>query len=308
MARKTTTKPRKTSKVTDGDDDRAPTRDIWKGSITFGLVEIPVALVSAEKPGGFSLTYLDRRDFSPVGYRRYNKSTEEDVPWSEIVRGYEYAKGEYVVLGKNDLQRANPALTQTISIEQFVEASEIELIYFEKPYYLEPLKANSKSYTLLRETLRKTGKVGIARVAVRTREHVAVVGVRENALVLYLLRFANEVRPPKILDNMASKGRAATVSAKEIQMAERLVEDLTSPWEPEAYKDDYVDDVKKLVQEKVDAGEVHALDDKPLEQPKRQRGEIIDLMPLLRKSVEAAQNGALRGKAGKKKTARRRSA
>jgi len=307
MARKTTTKPRRTSKDSDGDDERGSTRDIWKGSITFGLVEIPVALVSAEKPGGFSLTYLDRRDFSPVGYKRYNKSTEKDVPWSEIVRGYEYAKGEYVVLGKNDLQRANPALTQTINIEQFVDASEIEVIFFEKPYYLEPLKANSKSYALLRETLRKTGKVGIARVAVRTREHVAVVGVRENALVLYLLRFADEIRPPKALENVGGKGRAA-VTPKEIQMAERLVEDLTSPWEPEAYKDDYVDDVKKLVKKKIEAGEVHALDDKPLERPKQQRGEIIDLMPLLRKSVEAAQGGGSRGKTVRKKTASRRSA
>src|SRR5678815_4657231 len=130
------------------DAEHEPTRDIWKGSITFGLVEIPVALVSAEKSTGISFTHLDRRDFSPVGYRRYNKSNDEEVPWSEIVQGYQYAKGEYVVVGKKDLVQANPRLTQTISIEKFVDAAAIEPIFYEKPYYLEPLKKNSKSYAL----------------------------------------------------------------------------------------------------------------------------------------------------------------
>lgn len=293
----------KRKKSDDGDEERGSnTRDIWKGSISFGLVEIPIALVSAEKPGGLSLTYLDRRDFSPVGYRRYNKSNDKDVPWSEIVRGYEYAKGEYVVLGENDLKRANPALTQTISIEQFVDAQDIELIYFEKPYYIEPLKPNSKAYTLLRETLQRTGKVGIARVAIRTREHVAVVGVRDRALVLYLLRYDEEVRGTKELDNVG--GTRVTVSPQEIQMAERLVEDMSGEWDPTRYRDQYRDDVLRIVEEKIESGDVHALDGEPAPEPRRAKGEILDLMPLLRKSVEAAATGHRAPSRGRKKTTR----
>jgi DNA end-binding protein Ku len=288
MVRKTTTKRATRASGEDDGEERKSTRDIWKGSITFGLVEIPIALVSAEKPSGISLSYLDKRDFSPVGYRRYNKSNDKEVPWSEIVHGYQYAKGEYVVVGKNDLARANPALTQTISIEQFVDGAEIEPIFYEKPYYLEPLKKNSKAYALLRETLRRTKKVGIARVAIRTREHIAVVGVRGHALVLYLLRFAKEIRPAAALDNVGAKG--PSVSPKEIEMAERLVEDMSGEWDPNQYEDQYENDLMKVIERKIKAGEVHALDDGPAPKPKAKRGEIFDLMPLLRKSVEAAQS------------------
>jgi DNA end-binding protein Ku len=314
MKRKTTTKSKKPREKSDDGEEPRRSRDIWRGAISFGLVEIPVALVSAEEPTGLSLSYLDRRDFSPVGYRRYNKQSGAEVPWSEIVHGYEYEKGEYVVLGKNDLARANPALTQTISIEQFVDASEIEPIYFEKPYYLEPLKPHSKAYALLRDTLQRTSRVGVARVAIRTKEHVAVVGVRERALVLYLLRFAEEVRPPTALRNLEPQGRGSLVSPKELEMAERLVADMTGEWNPDAYKDDYVHDVMKVVEEKIRSGETHALDTTAEPAPRKSRGEIIDLMPLLRKSVEAARGSTPRPKSTSKArsahrpAARRRSA
>lgn len=296
------------------DEGRAPTRDIWKGSLTFGLVEIPVALVSAEKPGAkISLSYLDRRDFSPVGYRRYNKSTEKEVPWSEIVHGYEYEKGEYVVIGKGDIRRANPELTQTIAIEQFVDAEEIDPIYFEKPYYLEPLKEHSKSYALLRETLKRTKKVGVARVVVRTRESIGVVSVRGPAIVLYLLRYADEVRKPEELDRLGRGTKSPAVSAKEIQMAERLVEDMTGEWDPTQYKDEYAEDLLKVIHEKVASGDVHEIDDKEEAPKPTKRGEIYDLMPLLKQSVEAAHgNGRKKATkraghkvAGHKKTAAR---
>lgn len=275
------------------DDERAPTRDIWKGSITFGLVEIPVALVSAEKPKAkISLSFLDRRDFSPVGNRRYNKTTEKEVPWSEIVHGYEYEKGEFVVIGKKDLRRANPDLTQTIAIEQFVEAAEIDPIYIDKPYYLEPLKERSKSYALLRETLKRTKKAGIARVVVRTRESIGVVGVWGPALVLYLLRYADEVRNPEELDRLGRGSKPATISSQEIQMAERLVADMSGEWDPTRYRDEYAKDLMKVIKSKVAAGDAHELDDREEKTVPRARGEILDLMPLLKRSVEAAHGGA----------------
>lgn len=280
------------------DGERPSTRDIWKGALTFGLVEIPVALVSAEKPAAkISLSYLDRRDFSPIGYRRYNKTTEKEVPWSEIVHGYEYEKGEYVVIGKGDLRRANPDLTQTIAIEQFVDATEIDPMYFEKPYYLEPLKENSKSYALLRETLKRTGKVGVARVVVRTRESIGIVGVRGPALALYLLRYAEEVRKPEDLSRLGRGGKHPTVSPKELAMAERLVADMSGEWDPEQYKDEYHNDLMKVIHEKVASGETHEIDDKEEPARPRAKGEILDLMPLLKRSVEESRGGGSRKKA-----------
>jgi DNA end-binding protein Ku len=299
-------------RVVRDDDERPQTRDIWKGSLTFGLVEIPVALVSAEKPGAkISLSYLDRRDFSPVGYRRYNKKTEKEVPWSEIVHGYEYEKGEFVVVNKKDLRHANPDLTQSISIEQFVDAAEIDPIYFEKPYYLEPLKENSKAYALLRETLVRTGKAGVARVVIRTREHVGIVNVRGPALVLYLLRYAEEVRKPEELDRLHRGSRKVAVSPKEIQMAERLVEDMTGEWDPAQYKDEYAKDLVKMIHEKIRSGDVHEVDERDEAPQPKKRGEILDLMPLLKRSIESAHGGGHKKSAKKpsqKKTAARRSA
>jgi len=277
-------------------------REIWKGSLSFGLVEIPIALVAAESRRELKLSFLDRRDFSPVGYSRYNKTTEEEVPWSEIVHGYEYKKGEYVVLSKEDLKRANPELTRTIQILHFVDAAEIESIYFDTPYYLDPVKPKSKGYVLLRETLRRTKKVGIAKVALRTREHVAAVSVRDQALMLQLLRFESEVRAPSELENAAFDLKDVGVTPKEIEMASRLVEDMLDEWKPRDYSDEYTDDLLALIESKIDSGSVHVLDESEPEEKPRARGEIFDLMPLLKKSVEAA-----RGKDGKERgTARGR--
>ena len=264
-------------------------REIWKGSLSFGLVEIPVALVAAESRRELKLSYLDRRDFAPVGYNRYNKETQEEVPWSEIVHGFEYKKGEYVVLSKEDLKRANPELTRTIQIQHFVDAAEIEPIYYDTPYYLDPVKDKSKGYVLLRETLRRTKKVGIAKVALRTREHVAAVGVRDQALVLQLLRFEEEVRAPTELQHVDFDLKDVGVSTKEIEMASRLVEDMLDAWRPGDYEDEYASDLMGLIEKKIDSGAVHVLDESEPEEAPHARGEIFDLMPLLKKSVEAAR-------------------
>jgi DNA end-binding protein Ku len=275
-------------------------REIWKGSLSFGLVEIPIALVAAESRRELKLSFLDRRDFSPVGYSRYNKTTEDEVPWSEIVHGYEYKKGEYVVLSQEDLKRANPELTRTIQILHFVDAAQIEPIYFDTPYYLDPVKPKSKGYVLLRETMRRTKKVGIAKVALRTREHVAAVTVRDQALMLQLLRFESEVRAPSELENADFDLKDVGVTPKEIEMASRLVEDMLDEWKPADYEDEYTSDLLALIERKIDSGAVHVLDESEPEEQPRARGEIFDLMPLLKKSVEAA-----RGKDGKERAAGR---
>src|SRR5688572_18670661 len=169
-------------------------RALWRGAITFGLVNIPVALHSAEKRNKLDLTLLDRRNFAPVGYKRVNKETGREVGWEQIVKGYEYEKGSYVALSEEDFKRANVEATQTVDIQAFVDAADIAPIYFDTPYYLSPDKRGAKGYALLRETLRKSGKAAIANVVIRTRQHVAVLLPKEDMLVLNTLRYADEVR------------------------------------------------------------------------------------------------------------------
>ncbi|HVS10342.1 MAG TPA: Ku protein [Planctomycetota bacterium] len=284
-------------------------RAIWKGSISFGLVDIPVGLVSAEEPKETKLSYLDRRDFAPVGYKRYNKATEEEVAWDDVVRGFEYEKGEYVVLSEEELKRASPEKTQTVEILHFVDGSEIEPISYDRPYYLEPLKRKGKGYALLRETLRRTGRVGIAKVVIRTREHLAALSVRGDALALYLLRYADEIRPVEELANVDVTLKDVGVSDKEVEMATKLVEGMVEEWDPVRYEDEYAGDLMKLVERKVSAGQMHEIPRVGREEEPAPRGEVIDLMPLLKKSLERSRPAARKAaKAPAKKRATRRNA
>ena len=207
-------------------------RAIWKGAISFGLVHIPVELYPAESQKGLDLDLLDRRDFAPVGYKRYNKETGKDIDWNDIVKGYEYEKGQYVVLSDEDLKRANVEATQTIDILSFVDTEEVPPIYFEQPYYLAPTKGGDKVYVLLRETLRKAGKIGIAQVVIRTKQRLAALLPMENAIVLNLLRYGDEIRPLKDINLPDATSKKAAVSDKEIKMAMSLLEDMTEPWDP----------------------------------------------------------------------------
>lgn len=287
-----------------GDDESGSgkTHDIWRGVISFGLVEIPVALVSTEKGGGVSLSLLDKRDLSPVGYRRYNKSTDEEVPWSEIVHGYQYQKGRYVVVGKGELAKADPELANTIQIDRFITFSEVAPIQFDRTYYLEPLNARSKGYTLLHDALERTGKVGVARMVLRTREYVVLVAVHGPALVVHLLRFDAEIRKPAALDHVGTA--SVRVTEAEAQMAERLIEDMSGPWRPADYVDDYTKSLLAVIQRKVKSGAVHAAPEEEAE-PK-QRHEAVDLMSLLKRSVEGRPTGRSSGRAsGARSTARR---
>jgi DNA end-binding protein Ku len=260
-------------------------RALWKGSISFGLVNIPVGLYSAEdRDEGVSFTQLDRRTMSPIGYRRYNKSTNEEVPWDEIVRGYEYERGQYVVLADDDFERANPKASRTVEILDFVDADEIEPMYFDKPYYLAPAGA-AKGYALLRETLRRTGKVGIARVVIRTREYLGAVIARGPVMLLEILRYPYEIRSSEDLEVPAEDLAAMGVTEKELKMAERLVEEMVEPWQPSKYKDHYRDDLMARIQEKIRAGETETVVEAAAEEEEAAT-DVVDIMSLLKRSVE----------------------
>ena len=269
-------------------------RAIWKGSISFGLVNIPVGLYSAEKRDEVHFNLLDRRNMAPIHYQRINSETGKEVPWEETVRGYQFEEGRYVVLSDADLARADPQATQTVDITDFVDLSEIDPIYFERPYYLAPDKKAAKSYALLRETLRRTGKVGIAKVVIRTRQYLAAVMPVGDVIVLELMRFAHELRDPAELDLPSGK---QGLSEKELKMAEKLVEGMIEEWHPERYRDDYQSDVMRLIDERVKAGQLEAPSEAA---PKRrpQRGQVVDLMSLLKRSVEEGGRGGQRAAGG----------
>lgn len=270
-------------------------RTIWKGAISFGLVEIPVGLYTAETRDEVSFSLLDKRDLSPVGYKRYNKSTGADVEWKEIVKGYEYSPDRYVLMGDEDFKRANRDASRTVALVNFVDADEIDPWYYETPYYLEPLKRDSKGYALLREVLRRTNKVGIARVVLRSRQYLAAIVARGEVLVLNTLRYAHEVRDPKEIVVPPEDLQKLGVSPPEVRMAEQLVEGMSEGWDPAAFRDEYRDDLLALVEQKVNAGQAHVIAE-PGKEDEPRRGEVVDLMPLLRKSL--ASVGATSGNEG----------
>src|SRR5688572_20116305 len=273
-------------------------RGLWKGAISFGLVNVPVELFSVEKRASeLDLTMLDKRDLAPVGYKRYNKTTGEDVPWAEIVKGYEYEDGRYVVLSEEDFRRANVEASRTVDIVAFVDAKEIPPLYYETPYYLAPGKRGEKAYALLREALEKAGKVGIATVVIRTRQYLAAVLPQDGLLVMNTLRYADEIRDARELDLDSAKPK---VTAKEIDLALRLIKDMEEKWKPAQYKDTYREDLLKRIEEKVKAGQTEEIT-----QPEKEKAaggaDVIDLMALLKKSVEGK-------KSPKKSTGRKRRA
>ena len=260
-------------------------RALWKGAISFGLVNVPVSLYPASKSEGLSFDMIDKRDFAPVGYKRYNKRTGEEIERDNIVKGYEYEKGEYVVITDEDFKQANVKATQTVDIVAFVDAASVAPYYYDTPYYLEPGKRGEKGYVLLREVLRKTGRVGIANVVIRSRQHLAALIPVDRMLVMNTLRWANEIRSMSELT--LPEAGAGDLRANEIAMAERLVDDMSEKWKPEQYTDTYTEDLMKRIEQRVAAGEIHAVarETEAAEEPRR-GAEVIDLVSLLRKSLD----------------------
>ncbi len=262
-------------------------RTLWKGAISFGLVHIPVGLYSAEKRNSFDLTMLDRRSMKPVGFKRYNKETGEDVPWDDIVKGYEYEKDRYVVLTEEDFKRANVEATQTVDILSFVNRDEIGPMYYETPYYLAPDKRGHKGYALLRETLTQTGKIGIANVVIRTRQYVAALIPYKDVILMNTLRYPSELRDTDDLEVPSSNLKEVGVSSREVEMARRLVEGMSASWKPEEYRDTYHEDLLALIEKRVQAGQTEMVTEPlPDEEKRPAKGEVVDLMALLKKSVE----------------------
>jgi DNA end-binding protein Ku len=257
-------------------------RGLWKGAISFGLVSVPVELHSAKKRAAeLDMTMLDKRDLAPVGYKRVNKSTGKEVAWGDVVKGYEYKDDKYVVLSDEDFRRANPEASKTVEILAFVDLHDIAPQHFDTPYYLKPEKRGAKAYALLRETLQKADKAGIASVVIRTKQYLAALVAQDDLLVLNTLRYADELKDPAELDIPGAK-----VTAKELDMALRLVEDLADEWHPQKYKDSYKDDLLKRIKAKVKAGETEEITEAEKEPRAPKSAEVIDLMSLLKKSVE----------------------
>jgi DNA end-binding protein Ku len=257
-------------------------RGLWKGAISFGLVNVPVELYSAQKRSSeLDMTMLDKRDLSPVGYKRVNKATGKEVPWDEVVKGYEYEDDKYVVLSEEDFRRANPEAAKTVDIQAFVELESIAPQFFDTPYYLIPGKRGEKAYALLRETLKKAGKAGIATVVIRTKQYLAALIAQEELLILNTLRYADELKEVSEL-----KIPEAKVTSKELDMAMRLVDDMADEWKPEKYKDTYRHDLMKRIEEKVKAGETEEITEPEKEERAAKGADVIDLMSLLKKSVE----------------------
>lgn len=279
---------------------------IWKGSISFGLLNIPVTLQKAQEGNDLSFSLLDEKDLSPIKYKKVNAKSGLEVPWPRIVKGYEYDKGNYVIMKKDDFKAANPKATQTIDIEDFVSFDEIDLMFFEKPYYLVPQKNGIKGYFLLCEALKKTNKVAIAKIVIRTKMHLACIMAKGDYLILEMLRFAHEVLEVDEVDYL-DKSDKPKVSAKEVKMAEELIEGMTGKWKPDQYMDTYNDDILRIINLKVKAGQGQEIDYGELpKEEKGNTGNVVDLMPLLRKSLEQRKKRkSVEAPSSKKKTTRK---
>lgn len=276
-AKKTSTKTKK---------HHNESRGMWNGAISFGLVNINVRVVSAKEEKNLHFTMLDPTNLSPVGYKYYNKTSGEEVTHSKTVKAYEYKSGQYVIMTNADFKKANPKATQTIDIENFVMLDEIDPVFFDRAYYLLPNKGGEKGYKLLCEALHKSGKVAIAKIVLHTKQHLVALIPRGQYLLLELLHFAQEVKELRELGDWKKEIPESKNVTQEVKMAEQLIEDMTSKWNPSAYKDTYRDDIMKQVKAKVKAGKATEISDDFIEDDQDQDStNVVDLMPLLRKSL-----------------------
>lgn len=260
-------------------------RAIWKGAISFGLVSVPVGLYSATKSEEIRFRLLRASDLSPINYQRVAEVDGKEVPWEQVVKGYEYEKGKFVVLKDEDFKRVDIEATQTIDIVDFVELAEINPVHFFRPYYLEPQRGGAGAYALLRDVLADTGKAGIAKVVIKTRQHLAALKANGDALVLELMHFADE-----LIDYKALKIPAEVKSGtRELQMAATLVEQMTVAWDPHRYKDDYSSALLAMIDRKIAAGgkELPVVKGEP-----RPATNVVDLVAVLQQSLDRAGKGA----------------
>ena len=265
-------------------------RGIWKGTLGFGLVSIGVELFSAESQTGLDLSMLDARDNSPIGYRKYNKRTGEDIEGGEVVKGYEISKGRYVILSPEDLKAANPRSAGTIDILGFVHQGDIELAYFDKPYIVGPTKGSEKAYALFVRALEETERIGIAQVVIRTKQHVAAIYPYKQAVMVHLMRYAAELRQPADFGIDEGTEARRNIRPQELSMAQQLVESMTTVWDPSEFKDTYRDDLLALIQQRAaspDGGVAVSAESEDGPPPR-----VLDLMTALKGSLASRARGA----------------
>ena len=251
-------------------------RAIWKGAISFGLVNIPVSLFPATRREQLKFRLLRASDLSPVNYKRVAEADGKEVPWDQIVKGYEHEKGKFVVLRDEDFARVDIEATQTVDITDFVELADVNPMFFSKPYWMEPQKSGVKAYALLREALEKTEKIGIAKVVIKTRQHLAAVKAQDDLLVLELMHFADE-----LIDTKRMRVAEVSPGRKELTMAETLIGNMTRKWDPKRYADEYHDALEKVIENKIRHPEKTTR--KAKSPPKSSK--IIDLVAVLQESL-----------------------
>jgi DNA end-binding protein Ku len=258
---------------------------IWKGAISFGLVHVPVQLFPATRTVKPSFRMLDKRSMDPIGYRQINKRTGKEVTREDIVRGYEYEKERYVVLTDDEIRAANPESTQTVDILTFVDEDAVSFLYLDTPYYLVPDRKGEKVYALLRDALKDSGKIGIALVVMRDRQHLGALIPVGPMLALDTLRWQEELRPLDELSVPADDAKGAGVTARELGMAKKLIDDMSGKWTPDEYHDTFRDDILELVERKVRAGKIEEIEDRPA-QTGRAASNVVDLTELLKRSLK----------------------
>lgn len=271
-------------------------RSLWNGSISFGLITIPVKMYSASEQRRFDLDMLDKHDHSRIRYKRVNENTGEEVEWNSIVKGY-LKDDQYIILEDEDFEKANMKKSKTIDIEEFVDEDEVSNMLFKKPYYLEPQKECGKAYNLLRDALKKTGKLGVATFVMRQKENLSLIGVYENVIVLHVIRFADELRDPSELNLPETK-----VSKKEVDMALNLITQYSEEFDLTKYKDVYYDELMEVIEAKAAGKEPET------EKVKTEPTAASDLMAKLRASLEARKKNGKGSSPGKTKSKKKKKA
>ncbi|WP_408949919.1 Ku protein [Lysobacter sp. Hz 25] len=281
-------------------------RPIWTGTLSFGLLNIPVKLMTGERRVDLHFRMLDSRNKAPIRYERVNEETGEEVPWKEIVKAFEYDKGSYVVIEEADIAAAAPDHKETVDIDTFVDAASIGAEFYEKPYVLEPGKKAEKGYVLLREVLKRTGMVGVGRVVIRTREYLAAVVPQGDALMLMILRYAQELVDPsdyKLPEGSMTKWK---ISPREVEMAEQLIKSMSGEWKPDSYKDDFRQRLHKVIEQRVKSKKV--VRGKPADEtklPENAATNVIDFAELLKRSLEKKGGQGATKRAAKKAPAKK---
>lgn len=275
-------------------------RPSWKGTLSFGLVNIGVELHTMEKSERLDLDMLDKRDMGRIGYQKINKTTGETVESKDIVKGYAVSKNKYVLLTDADIKAANPKASRTVDVIGFVDAGTISRIYYSRPYLVAPNEASAKAYRLLYDVLEDTAQLALARIVLHTKEHTAILYAHDDALILQLLRFDQDLRSAKDFEVELPKKGAAKPA--EVQMAEKLVETMATTWDPAQYKDSYRDDLMKLIKARAKKGAKESE-----EPPKTEKDEtpVLDLMAALKRSLDKEKGGTARTKRLQRPAAKR---